>query len=121
MKKWTKLVVAGLSGYLFYATGDTENLVFVPLACIDEETGTLDEDGFLVELWPWANCFANPVSRYSHLMPDLYRPAPPEAPGLAAFSDRLAMRIRGTRLRSSLREQQPREGEGGAKAAEAVN
>jgi len=124
MKQWTKLVVAGIPGFLFYATGDPENLAFVPLGCSDEQTGKLDEDGFLLGLWPWANCFANPTSIYSHVMPDFCRPAPPNAPGLDDFLDRLAMRIRGTRPRFSLhefREQERRKEEGGAKAADAIN
>jgi len=83
MKQCTKLAVADIHGFLFYATGDTG-------------TGNLDEDGFLLGLWPWANCFANPTSFYSHVMPDFRRPAPPNSRGLDDFLGRLAMRIRGT-------------------------
>jgi hypothetical protein len=121
MKQWTKLVVAGIHGFPFYAMGDTENLVFVPMSCIDIKSGKLDEDGFLLGLWPWANCFANPVSFYSHVMPDFCRPAPPNAPGLDEFLGRLAMRIRGTMPTFSLHgEPEPGGEEGGEKAADAV-
>jgi len=96
MKQCTKLAVADIHGFLFYATGDTESLVFVPMSCLDIGTGNLDEDGFLLGLWPWANCFANPTSFYSHVMPDFRRPAPPNSRGLDDFLGRLAMRIRGT-------------------------
>ena len=97
MKTWTKLVVAGLPGFLFYTTSDCDNLAFVPMECINTSTGELDADVFLVGLWPWSNCFANPVSFYSHVWPDLDRPAPPNAPGIDEFVARLAIRINGTR------------------------
>jgi hypothetical protein len=119
-QQWTKLVVAGIPGFLFFATGDSENLVFVPLSCLDIKTGNLDEDGFLLGLWPWANCFSNQASFYSHLWPDFRRPAPPNSRGLDDFLGRLVMRIRGTMPFSHDGEPEPGGEEGGEKAADAI-
>jgi len=94
MCRWTKIMVAGRPGYLFYAVGDCKNLAFVPLQCIDA-AGRLDRDEFLLGRWPWSNNFSNKISFWSHTWPDMERPAPQNADGLREFLERLAERIRG--------------------------
>ena len=88
----TRIKVAGIEGFLFYAVGSLPYFSFVPAQYIDRD-GNLKTQKFLADRWPYANLYANPAAAGSHIWPDMRRPAPNA--GCEVFLDRLAKRIQG--------------------------